>query len=110
MEEGKLLSLKLAPKEVKDKSLFKNFRTWPTSLTVLNGKIVYMNYENSGKHIYNAYYVYDNTAHKLSYTKDMSTTRDYPLMILDDLSVEDILIFWTTEEVTKHIEAKKKTK
>ena len=98
-------NVKLAPKS-NNSTDFPNFTTWDLAeLKLYNNRIVYMNYSNPGTHIYSAYYIKSGTAHPVRYIK----TNEYntAFFSLNEMSKEDIIIFWSEEDGNKYDAAKK---
>lgn len=104
-------NMKAIPKDVQPFS-FKNFYEWSTApqLKDFEGRVVYINADNPGKHIYNPYYVENGTALSMQVKKNGTTVFKMPLITLQELNVDDIIIHFSIEEYQKYEEAKKKTK
>jgi len=97
-------NVKIAPK--KPVSDFVNFHEWKlVSVSDFSGKIVYMNYHHPGHHIYSAYYVSNDTAHPLTYSKN-GLINNIKLS-LNELSDDAIIIFWTQKDVNDKEAAEK---
>lgn len=100
-------NLKLSAK-AGDQSDFKNFFAYQGSdFNSMNGKIVYMNSHFPGKHIFRPYYMVDGTAYPLTYMKN-AIDREAPMLTLQDLDSEDYIVFYTSEDLKKIEEARKK--
>lgn len=105
-------NLKLSIKN-KDIGDFKNLCLFSGSdFSTMNGKIVYINSKYPDKHIYTPYFMKNNTGYPLSYESPSSgyiVDREIPLFTLQDLSLEDYIVFYTSEDIKK-IEEKKNQK
>ncbi len=101
--------LKLTPKDKEEITKFVNFVMQENAkYDFYNGKIVYINALNPGKHIYKAYYMDNGTGKPLSYAPGSDVyKKEFPLFTLQDLHYDDIIIFNTLEDVRKREEQDK---
>ena len=91
-------NVKITPRKLI--SDFINYHEWKqVNVGDFSGRIVYMNYHHPGHHIYSAYYVANDTAHPLNYSKN--GVLNNIKFSLNELSDDSIIIFWTQEDVNK---------
>jgi len=90
--------INVVPKNKDEITSYKNFMTSNSFKFKDNeGKVVYTNFHYPGKHIYTPYYVTGEKAVPLLYN-NKDNYRETPIFSLQELSYEDIIIFYTPEE------------
>lgn len=94
--------IKLEPKE-RDPNNFPNFSDWRgSSLKNLYGKVVYMNADNPGIHIYRPYYIdfkikeQEYAAFPLYYTKESGNMS--AKITLENIPNDSHILFWIPED------------
>lgn len=104
-------TMKVTPKP-KDEAVFKNFYTWSAAPQIreFEGKVIFINANNAGKNIYSPYYVENGTASSLIFTTANMVNHKTPVLTLEELNVDDVIIHFSIEEWNKYMEDKKKKK
>jgi hypothetical protein len=111
MEKDKVMNLKLVPKDKPILSSWINYHMWELGPPLKNyiGQIIYMNYDNPGKKIFNPYYINSKAIASPLFTLDNTKKFDNPtkytkpVMTLDELPYDAHIFFWTQENKEKHI-------
>jgi hypothetical protein len=104
-------NMKYTPKDKEEITKFKNFYEFDNvSFSQFDGKIIYMNTSQyAGKHIYEPYFVVGDTAKALIFETDLLEVKR-PLFTLQDLSYDDIIVYFSVESWKRKIDQIKNKK
>lgn len=100
MSDITTFNLKAVPRDKPEISKFTQYYDWGTvKLKDFEGKIIFMNFNFPGKHIYRPYYVNNSEAHPMSFNKKQNWEPAW--FTLNELNYSDVIIHWTVEQAEK---------